>query len=69
MSDFTSDFWSYYVAVITVVSIVACAVPLWPKRSRRAPGQQAGCRHSRSGTRTAACTATAAARAHLEREG
>ena len=42
MSDFTSDFWSYYVAVITVVSIVACAVPLWPKGSRRAPGQQAG---------------------------
>ncbi len=42
MSDFTSDFWSYYVAVITVVSIVACAVPLWPNRSRRVPGQQVG---------------------------
>lgn len=29
MSDFTSDFWAYYVAIITVVSIVACAVLLW----------------------------------------
>jgi len=29
MSDFTSGFWSAYVAVITVVSILACAVLLW----------------------------------------
>lgn len=29
MSDFTSDFWSIYVAVLTVVSIVACLVLLW----------------------------------------
>ena len=42
MSDFTSDFWSYYVAVITVVSIVACAVLLWTMSSRRVPGQQVG---------------------------
>ncbi|HWH48412.1 MAG TPA: cytochrome-c oxidase, cbb3-type subunit III [Burkholderiales bacterium] len=40
MSDFTSDFWSYYVAVITVVSIVACAILLWAMGSRRAPGQK-----------------------------
>ena len=26
MTDFTSDFWSVYIAVVTVVSIVACAV-------------------------------------------
>ncbi len=26
MSDFTHDFWSWYVAVITVVSLVACGV-------------------------------------------
>jgi cytochrome c oxidase cbb3-type subunit 3 len=44
VSDFTSDFWSYYVAVITVVSIVACAVPLWPMSSRRVPSQQVGMR-------------------------
>jgi len=37
VSDFTSDFWSYYVAVITVVSIVACAILLWAMGSRRAP--------------------------------
>ncbi|HYL90012.1 MAG TPA: cytochrome-c oxidase, cbb3-type subunit III [Burkholderiales bacterium] len=28
MSDFTSDFWSIYIAVITVASIVGCAVLL-----------------------------------------
>jgi cytochrome c oxidase cbb3-type subunit 3 len=42
VSDFTSDFWSYYVAVITVVSIVACAVLLWTMSSSRVPGQQVG---------------------------
>jgi cytochrome c oxidase cbb3-type subunit 3 len=42
VSDFTSDFWSYYVAVITVVSIVACAVLLWTMSSRRVPGQRVG---------------------------
>jgi len=29
MSDFTSNFWSTFVAVITVVSILACGVLLW----------------------------------------
>jgi cytochrome c oxidase cbb3-type subunit III len=29
MSDFTSNFWSMYVAVLTVVSIIACLVLLW----------------------------------------
>jgi cytochrome c oxidase cbb3-type subunit 3 len=29
MSDFTSNFWSIYVSVITVVSILACALLLW----------------------------------------
>ncbi len=29
MSDFTSNFWGMYVAVITLVSILACAVLLW----------------------------------------
>ena len=29
MSDFTSNFWSSYVTVITVVSIVACLLLLW----------------------------------------
>ena len=29
MSDFTSDFWHLYVAVATLVSILACAVLLW----------------------------------------
>jgi cytochrome c oxidase cbb3-type subunit 3 len=42
VSDFTNDFWSYYVAVITVVSIVACGVLLWTMSSQRVPGQQVG---------------------------
>ncbi|MBX3610279.1 MAG: cytochrome-c oxidase, cbb3-type subunit III [Hydrogenophaga sp.] len=29
MSDFTSDFWHLYVAVLTLVSIIACAILLW----------------------------------------
>lgn len=29
MSDFTSDFWSLYVAGITLVSIIACLLLLW----------------------------------------
>ena len=29
MSDFTSNFWSIYVAGITIVSILACALLLW----------------------------------------
>jgi len=29
MSDFTSDFWHYYVAGLTLVSILACLVVLW----------------------------------------
>lgn len=29
MSDFTSDFWSIFVAVITIVSIAACLLLLW----------------------------------------
>ncbi|WP_137916833.1 cytochrome-c oxidase, cbb3-type subunit III [Hydrogenophaga sp. 2FB] len=29
MSDFTSDFWSWYVAGLTLVSILACLVLLW----------------------------------------
>ena len=39
MSDFTSDFWGYYVAIITLVSIAACAILLWALSSR-APGQK-----------------------------
>lgn len=29
MSDFTSDFWSVYVAAITILGIVACVLLLW----------------------------------------
>ena len=29
MSDFTSNFWSIYVASITLVSILACLLLLW----------------------------------------
>ncbi len=36
MSDFTSNFWSIYVAVITVGSIVACLLLLWFSGKARA---------------------------------
>lgn len=40
MSDFTSDFWSIYVAAITVVSILACGVLLWVAGTTKVkPGQ------------------------------
>jgi len=38
MSDFASSFWDYYVGIITVVSIAACAVLLHTMSSRRVPG-------------------------------
>lgn len=42
MSDFTSDFWNIYIVIITLASIVACAVLLKAMTTRRmAPGEQA----------------------------
>ncbi len=38
MSDFTSSFWEFYVGIITVASIVACAVLLQTMSSRRVAG-------------------------------
>jgi cytochrome c oxidase cbb3-type subunit 3 len=35
MSDFTSVFWNYYITIITLVSIVACAVLLQSMSRRR----------------------------------
>lgn len=40
MSDFTSDFWSLYVALITVVSIVGCGIFLKALSSKRVPGSK-----------------------------
>ncbi len=39
MNDFTSDFWSVYIALVTIVSILACAVLLWSQNSRKPPGK------------------------------
>jgi cytochrome c oxidase cbb3-type subunit 3 len=38
MSHFTSDFWDLYIALIALVSIVACAVFLKSQSVRKAPG-------------------------------
>jgi len=35
MSDFYSVFWDYYVAIITVVSVIGCGVFLWVQSKRR----------------------------------
>jgi cytochrome c oxidase cbb3-type subunit 3 len=42
MSDFTSGFWGVYIAAVSVVSIVACAVFLWSQTIRRAKGAPVG---------------------------
>lgn len=39
MSDFVDGFWSLYVAGITLISIVACAVFLTMQHKKRTPGQ------------------------------
>ena len=42
MSDFISNFWHWYVAVISLVSILGCGVLLWMQSiARPAKGQQA----------------------------
>jgi cytochrome c oxidase cbb3-type subunit III len=42
MSDFTSGFWSLYIAVITVISIAACAILLKVMTTQRlSPGKKA----------------------------
>ena len=38
MSEFVSGFWDVYIAVLTVLSIVACAVLLRSQSVRKAPG-------------------------------
>jgi cytochrome c oxidase cbb3-type subunit 3 len=35
MSDFTSVFWDYFIAIITVVSVLGCGVFLWSQSKRR----------------------------------
>jgi cytochrome c oxidase cbb3-type subunit 3 len=43
MSDFTSDAWGIYIALITLISIIACAVLLKALSTKRArPDQQVG---------------------------
>ncbi|HQR03458.1 MAG: cytochrome-c oxidase, cbb3-type subunit III [Proteobacteria bacterium] len=39
-SDFVSDFWTYYISIISIVGIVGCAVLLWMQSSaKHVPGQ------------------------------
>ncbi|MDA0226234.1 MAG: c-type cytochrome, partial [Proteobacteria bacterium] len=35
MSEFTSSFWDYYIAILTVVSVIGCAALLWMQSVRR----------------------------------
>ena len=43
MNEFTSGFWSAYIAILTIVSLLACALLLWKLSTKRlAPGQKAG---------------------------
>ena len=38
MADFDNGFWSVYIGLVTVVSLLACALFLWATSSRRVPG-------------------------------
>ena len=38
MNEFVSGFWGVYIAIMTVVSIVGCAVFLWVQSTRRVKG-------------------------------
>ena len=40
MSDFTSGFWSVYISIITIVSIIACGVLLQVMSTRKASGSE-----------------------------
>lgn len=43
MNEFTSGFWSVYITIITIASILACGVLLWKLSTKRlAPGEKAG---------------------------
>ena len=43
MNEFTSGFWSAYIAIITILSLLGCAALLWKLSTKRlAPGQKAG---------------------------
>ena len=35
MADFTSEFWNYYVALISLVSMAGCGVFLWLQSRKR----------------------------------
>ena len=42
MNEFTSGFWSAYITVLTIASILGCAVLLWKLSTKRlAPGEKA----------------------------
>lgn len=38
MSEFSNGFWDVYITLITVLSIIACAVLLWSQNVPRSPG-------------------------------
>jgi len=43
VNEFTSGFWSAYIAIITILSLLGCAALLWKLSTKRlAPGQKAG---------------------------
>ena len=35
MSEFNSEFWTVYISVITIASIIACGLLLWRLSTRR----------------------------------
>jgi cytochrome c oxidase cbb3-type subunit III len=40
MSQFTSGFWDLYIGILTIVSVLACAVLLWQQSTQKASGSE-----------------------------
>jgi len=52
MSQFSSGFWDFYIGILTVVSIVACAVLLWMQSARKVSAPGAGAADQTGGETT-----------------
>ncbi|MGH8764619.1 MAG: cbb3-type cytochrome c oxidase N-terminal domain-containing protein, partial [Burkholderiales bacterium] len=40
MSQFTSEFWDFYIGVISILSILACAALLWQQSAHKTPAEE-----------------------------
>ena len=46
MNQFSSDFWNFYIGIITIISILACAVLLWQQSMQTTSASESGAQTS-----------------------